>query len=319
MDKPRGMVTLWPSFSHFSQFKDDPRLKHWGIRINSAMMSPEDVSRELQIVDDLKPKVPIWFDIKGRQLRIEEVCVESDHLELVINHQISVDLKNPVIVLLKQGNLPINLVKLEDNGRRLVFDGNIGYIISPGESIHICHPSLRVLGPQFTDVEKERIERVVDWGCKRYCLSFVSSQKDVDECLELIGKDCELILKIEDLPGLRYVEGEFKKRDGLWLMAAVGDLYPEIGYPQNILPAHKLIIGKDPQAFRGSRLLLTLGSGDGVPECGDVVELAWLWDIGYRNFLLCDGICFYPKILDSALNVLLSVLQDYRNPDFRVI
>jgi len=319
MNSPAVMATLWPSFHHFPQFQDDPRLKYWGIRINSAMMTPDEVTSELQIVDQLKPKVPIWFDVKGRQLRIDEVDVRPDHLELVMNHPVSVDLSSPVIVLLKQGNVPIVLVKLADNGKRLIFDKNIEYVLSPGESIHICHPSLRVLGPQFTEVEKMRLEKVVKWGCKKYCLSFVSNTADVDEFLEIIGKDCQLILKIEDMPGLRFVNSEFKKRDGLMLMAAVGDLYPEIGYPQNILPALKLIISKDKEAFRGSRILLTLGSGDCIPEVSDVVDLAWMWDIGYRNFLLCDGICLHPEILDSALNVLLSTLQDYRNPDFRIV
>jgi hypothetical protein len=310
MEQPKLMATMWPSFGHFPRFARDSRLS-WGIRINSAMMSVEEMAKELALCAAAKPLFLPWWDAKGRQLRIEWVDPSTGHLELRLNHAIRVETAtNPVPVLFKGGNDGAQLVGLAENGRRLIFADGPKYHLNEGESLHIRHPSLTILDSQFTPPEVLKLEVARSAGFKRYCLSYAQSQRDVDEFLEIVGRDCEVILKIEDQKGLEFVAREFRKRDGLMLMAAAGDLYVELERPHQIMAAHRLIISKDPQAFRGSRLLLSVVAGP-VPDCADFVELAWLWDIGFRHFMFCDEICLNEEALDTAISALIVSLEDY--------
>ena len=134
-------MTLCPSFEHFEHFATNTQLA--GIRLNSAMLSPEEISREMRIISrtvcrkcggtswgggtDADPRpwcnkcnapqpgwngepdnqvlrpdiVPLWFDVKGRQLRVVEALDNPDYLDLRMNHPIKVD--TPTVVLLKAG------------------------------------------------------------------------------------------------------------------------------------------------------------------------------------------------------------------------
>ena len=99
----------------------------------------------------------------------------------------------------------------------------------------------------------------------------------------------------------------------------------------------KLIISKDPEAMAASRIFLSLIGyknplvsyllglhpedqhdprvqdlikPSGIPECHDFEELAWLYDLGYRNYLLCDEICLDGELLDIALSA-FEAFADY--------
>ena len=299
------MVTLWPSFPHFPVFANDERLS--GIRLNSAMIGVSELDREFGMLPKSLP-VPLYFDIKGRQLRITEVHDNPDYLDITLNHPISV--VTPTTVLFKAGADNALLREVREDGKRLLFAGGPHYKVIPGESLHIRHPSLRVRGEQFTDAEKLKIEKVKKAGFTRYFLSYVENQRDVDEFLELIGPHEEVLLKIENKRGLEYVAKEFKKRDNLRLVAAQGDLYVEIARPHQILPAMKLIVGKDPRALVGSRMMLSVVH-EPVPSCADFEQLAWLYDIGYRSFMLCDEMCLKEPLLTSATNAICAFRDDY--------
>jgi len=71
-----------------------------------------------------------------------------------------------------------------------------------------------------------------------------------------------------------------------------------------------LVIQKDPESFVGSRMLLSVIHND-IPTCADVTELAWLYDVGYRNFLLCDELCLKENLLARAINVFKHFRMDY--------
>ncbi|HLC53046.1 MAG TPA: pyruvate kinase [Candidatus Nanoarchaeia archaeon] len=300
-------VTLWPSFPHFRRFVKDTRLH--GIRLNSAMINLDELHDELEEAKTIED-VPLYFDIKGRQLRVTESIEYPDHLEVVLNHPISV--QTPTPVLFKAGADHVLLERVED-GNRLIFDGGPEYKVKEGESLHIRHPSLRVSGQIFTDTEIEKMAKAKAAGFTRYFLSYVEKQRDIDEFREHVGSDTEIIAKIESKRGLEYVAREYKRQEGLHLMVARGDLYVEVDKPHDILAAHKLVIAKDPEAMIGSRMLLTLMNNE-VPECSDISELAWLYDIGFRRFLLCDGLCLAEKPLARAVNVFDSVRKSYMRP-----
>jgi len=298
------MITLWPSFPHFHRFAQDQRLS--GIRLNTAMVNSYELEQEFALAKSIKDAVPLYFDIKGRQLRVEESMPYKSHLELKINHPISVE--TPTMVLFKAGADYALLKEVKDDNV-LIFNGGPRYLVNPGESLHIKHPSLKVFGPQFTPHEIDKIEKAKKAGFDRFFLSYTQCQRDVDEFREYIGNS-ELFLKIEDKKGLAYVANDFKKDDNTSLMAARGDLYVELDRPHQMLGALKLIAEKDPNASVGSRILLS-AINDPVPSCADFCEMAWLYDIGYKRMMLCDELCLKEELLSRAINAFDSFRQTY--------
>jgi hypothetical protein len=303
------LVTLWPRFPHFNRFAFDKRLA--GIRLNSAMISIPELDDELPLIPS-EPPVPMYFDIKGRQLRVSWVTPHEDHLEIRLNHPIKV--KTPTPVLFKGGEDSGLLVEVSDDGYGLVFADGLTHGplngVRVGESLHIRDETLVVGGSQFVPTELEKIDKVKKFGFTRWFLSYVECQRDVDEFVELVGKDAEVMLKIENKKGLEYVAREFTKRDNLTLVAANGDLFVEVDRPHDILRANELIIEKDKAACAASRMVLSIIQKP-VPSFADLAQVGWLYKIGFRNFMLCDEICLKEDLLCTATNVLEETLRAY--------
>ena len=302
------LVTMWPSFTHFPRFVTDKRLS--GVRLNTAMYGADEMDKEFRLANSIHDAVPLYFDIKGRQLRVVRAFPFPDRLELLINHPIKV--KTPTMVIFKAGEDRALLKEVANNGRRLIFDGGPEYMVYDGESFHIRDPSLEVGGEAFVQTELDKLAKAKKAGISRYFLSYVQSQRDVDEFLNLVGRDTEVVLKIEDQRGLNYVANEFKKTDNISLMAARGDLYVEVERPHQILNAMKLIVDRDPRALVGSRIMLSV-SREPVPDCADFMELAWMYDIGYRRMMLCDEICLKEELLSAAIDAFDCFRQSYVN------
>lgn len=49
-----------------------------------------------------------------------------------------------------------------------------------------------------------------------------------------------------------------------------------------------------------------------VPACADFSDLAWLYDIGYREMMLCDEICLKDVLLSAAVNTFHAFRLSYR-------
>lgn len=287
-------VTLWPDMPHFSAFSQKLD-KINGIRLNTAMFGTSD----LPTIRDIKSKVPLWWDFKGKQLRVEEAYEEPTGMVLRINHPIRVDL--PQTVLFKAGKDFALLESIDITGKVLKFAGGSTVKILPGESLHIRHPSLRVL-EIMSNKEKEKVALVKSLGYKKFYLSYVESQFEIDSFLELVGKDSELFVKIETPRGAEFAVNHFKKTPGVSLVAARGDLFVEAPRPHKIIEYTQAIIDADPEAVVGSRILVSTMLSP-VPDCPDFSDLALLKYMGYKRFLLCDGICLKPEHLTPAVNV----------------
>jgi hypothetical protein len=311
--RPELLVTLCPSFPHFNKFAHDSRLV--GIRLNSAMLSPDQIKEELALAQDLP--VPLWFDVKGRQLRVTEALDNPDYCDIRLNHPIQVN--TPTVVLLKGGGEAGLLGEVLEDGYRLVFSANPEHEVHSGESIHIRCPSLKVgTDPLFVEGEREKIDIVLKAGVTRWVLSYVEEQSDIDTLREIIGPDAELLLKIESQRGLDFVANHYKKDNRTRLVAACGDLYVEVDQPHDILAALQLIIEHDPDAIAASRMLLSLVH-EPVPSFADLTQLAWIYDQGYRTFMLCDELCMKEELLTPATNVFEAFRNSYQsNPgDFK--
>lgn len=310
------LATLWPEMGHFSYFARDSRLQ--GIRLNTAMADAKTLPDLLDQALEAARDKPLYFDVKGRQLRITEVLPNEDHLECRINHPISV--RTPTVVLFKAGADPAYLAKTEEDGSLLVFEGGPQFSLLPGESLCIRDPTLKVHGDLFTPQQLEFLDIAKHAGITRYMLSYAQSKKDVEDSRKIIG-DKDLTLKIEDQKGLRYARHEYMPTNNLHLLNARGDLFVEVSKPHEIIGASRDLIRADPKTIVGSRLLLSLAEEDPrtkrrneVPTCADISELTWLLDIGYRRFMFCDGLCLKPEPLNDALNVMHAMI-DYQEQD----
>ena len=191
--EPELLVTLWPTFAHFSRFANDPLIS--GVRLNTAKISVEQLDEDFTDFQLNSFTAPLWFDIKGRQLRIEEVCPnKSGPPDIILNHQIYV--KTPTRILLKAGADSAEISTLSRDGRRLSLCKGPFWNIESGESVHIRDSSLWVFGETFTSFELTKIEKARQAGFTRYFLSYVETQRDVDQFSELVGHDSEVWLKI---------------------------------------------------------------------------------------------------------------------------
>ncbi len=254
------LVTLWPTFPHFNRFAIDPRIK--GVRLNSAMITNPELDDALRYIGALNTIEHLWFDFKGRQLRVAEVHPNEYHLDITLNHPIKVD--TPTVVLFKAGADSAVLDHLKEDGKRLVFKegaiyGPKKFMVGIGESLHIRDQSFQMLGDIFAQSELEKIEKVKEFGFKNFYLSYVEGSQEIEQFLEIVGHNAQIKLKIETRAGLEYVAKSYRKRENLSLMAACGDLYVEMEKPHQITEGLKLIIEKDPDACAGSRLLLSIG------------------------------------------------------------
>lgn len=308
---PELLVTMCPTFKHFKRFAHDDRVN--GIRFNTAMISLDELEKEFQALKEAKTSTPVYYDVKARQMRIIEVASKEGNLELTLNHPIEVN--TPCEVLFKAGADVALLKEVSGGGHILTFDGGPRYRLVPGESLHIRDKSFRNRRGELrgegviTWVEKEKVQKAKAAGINKFFLSYVEQQSDIDELQEIVGKDAEIWLKIESIPGMKYVQESFQKRDNLVLVAARGDLFVELDKPHHMIEALRLIIKKDPEACVGSRLLLSVVD-DPVPSCADLLEIAWLHDIGYRRMMLCDEICLKENLLSSAVAIFNGIKHD---------
>ncbi len=309
-------VTLWPSsgFPHFQQFGADRRLT--GIRLNSAMMEASEIDNDFEQKYRACSRA-CWFDVKGMQLRIREVIEKKTHVEFILNRPVKV--KTPTEILFKAGE-DSGIVTEIKNGTHFIFENpNLcpHYEVRAGESIHIRGPH-EVGGPVILDYEKEKIDKVRKLGIKHFYLSYVYDTHHIEALREIIGPDPELILKIENKQGLVWAIHNFhsqrvaaRKFPHTHLAAARGDLFVEVDRPHEIMQAVRKIVEVDPEAIVGSRMLLSM-IHQSVPSCADLSDLAWLADIGYKRFLLCDELCLKGDLLEGAVNVFDAFRETYR-------
>ncbi len=305
------LVTMCPTFKHFNRFAHDSRVN--GIRFNTAMISLDELDKELALFKEASSRVPVYYDVKARQMRITGIETKEGNLELTLNHPIEVN--TPCEVLFKAGADVALLKEVSAGGQILTFDGGPRYRLVPGESLHIRDKSFRnkrgdIRGEGvITWVEKEKVQKAKAAGINKFFLSYVEKQSDIDELQEIVGKDSEIWLKIESLPGMKFVNNDFKKKDNLILVAARGDMFVELDKPHHMIEALRQIIKKDPEACVGSRLLLSVVDSP-VPSCSDLLEIAWLHDIGYRRFMLCDEICLKENLLATSVAVFDGIKND---------
>jgi pyruvate kinase len=92
-------------------------------------------------------------------------------------------------------------------------------------------------------------------------------------------------------------------------MAARGDLYVEVLQPHRVVSGLRDIITVDPDAVVASRIFDSL-AWHPVPQSADIGDVAFLLSLGYRTFMLGDGVCLRRDSVLAALNLLKKVAEE---------
>jgi len=257
-----------------------------GVRYNAGLASAypakETLERILILTERYKKK--LWVDLKGRQLRITRWAMPN-YGKIVLNHEIEVDCPARVFF---RGN-EWSEIKVA-RGNVIYVDPPPAHAVGEGQAINIHGNNLNVKG-YLTEQDKEYIEASRVLGVSEYMISFVERTEDMIEVSALNPKS-KMILKIESPKGLAFIEtlaaATFEKHH---IMAARDDLMINIGNNKvEMLSALQRIILRDPDAILASRIFAGLETG-GFISMGDISDLKLMQLMGYKNFMLSDGIC----------------------------
>lgn len=295
----KAIVTTPPYSPFIGEVVDHPIVS--GLRLNTVMPIKGPFEDTLKSLKESVLDKDLWIDLKGRQLRVATYAVPP-FTEIKLSHKIKVN--TPVIAYFGGGKEYGKV--LEVDGDKLIMQDGPKRVLGPGESINIVDSSLSIEG-YFTDTDKKYIEASEKLGLKKYMLSFVESQEDINN-FKKICPNAEVVAKIESKKGLNYVANDWKNDCNL--MAARGDLYIEVGKPHCILNALESIVKKDNNAIVASRIFDSL-TQTLTPNCADIGDVDNLIRIGYKNFMFGDEICLQRDSIISGLNLLEAIIENY--------
>jgi hypothetical protein len=293
----RAIVTAPPYAAFLDEVATHPLV--CGLRLNTVMPvrdGPVEAIERLQAFGQ-----PLWIDLKGRQLRIVGAAIPP-YTEVRLSHPIRVN--TPVDAFFSDGSECVRIVAVD--GNRLILEDGPRRLIGPGESVNIVHPSLKIEGT-LTETDRAYLTAMRNLGLNRVMLSYVENASDVDEVRHLLP-GVEMMLKIETQRGLDYAR-KYGASLGR-LMAARGDLYVEVLQPHRVVSALRDVIAADPDAVVASRIFDSL-AWHPVPDSADIGDVAYLLSLGYRTFMLGDGVCLRRDSVLAALNLLEKVAEEF--------
>ena len=296
------IATLPPQAMHAREIANHPCVDE--LRLNSGVDTGRSPEEMLNTALFQAGSTPLILDLKARQLRITK-WVDPGWEHVTINHRIQVD--TPCKIFFRDEVATI--VDVAD-GNKLVLDEAPQSALGAGQSVNILDRSLIIEG-FLTDRDREFVKAAKHRGLHRYLLSFVEQESDIAELLAL-DPQAEIILKIESPKGLDFVRDVYPKYAGkVRLMAARDDLYATIGDDKlAMLNAERLIIERDPTAIAASRILTSAEkSRNQEISLSDLKDLEWLFDVGYKNFMLSDTLCLNQKAFNKAVEMFAAYLK----------
>lgn len=290
------MIGTLPTFIDDSSFLLASRmLSHPAIssvRYNTGGDSPFTPT---QIVSRLKALTvrygkPVFIDLEGRQVRIAH-WARFESGVVTLNRDFTLTLPAQIFIR----NAGWFEVGGFDSKQRKIYLGkgpDLGeYYFGESQSVHILSPGLKIKG-YLGGLDDEYIKMGKQFEIVNFMLSFVEGRGDVNEFKSRFTKKerqrLNLVLKIESQKGLEFA----KSRDLLAnerLMAARDDLFASFGSrPAGIVDALTAIIGADPKAILASKIMSGLQSA-GALTMGDISDIFLMYNLGYRDFMLSDG------------------------------
>lgn len=296
------IATIPPQAPHAREIANSPHIDQ--VRLNSGVDLGRTPEEMLNTALFQAGETPLILDLKCRQLRITK-WVDPGWEYVSLNHKIAVN--TPCKIYFRDEIATI--VDVVD-GSKVVLDDAPQNALGAGQSVNILDPSLIIEG-FLTERDREFVAAAKARGLHRYLLSFVEREEDIHELLEL-DPQAEIILKIESPKGLDFVRNVYPKySDRIRLMAARDDLYSTIGDNKlAMLDAERLIIESDPDAIVASRILTSAEkSRNNEISLSDLKDLEWLFDVGYKNFMLSDSLCLNQKAFRKAVETFTAYVK----------
>ncbi len=290
-------VTIPPYASFLNEAVDHPLVS--GLRLNTVMPLKDGPREALQRLSAAGK--PLWVDLKGRQLRVVGAAIPP-FTEIRVSHPLFVE--TPAEVFFSDGSERGRIVAVD--GDRLILEDGPRRLIGPGESVNIPHPSLRIDGT-LTGNDRIYLEAMAEIGLNRVMLSYVEKPEDPAEVGSLLP-NAEVLLKIETRRGLAFAR-KFRNTLGN-LVAARGDLFVEVPRPHLMPGVLEEIVRADPRAVVASRIFDSMAVHP-VPSSAEINDVAYLFRLGYRRFMLGDAVCLLRDSLIETLNLLAAMVQRY--------
>lgn len=260
------MTSLTKIIATISDMKCDPefiRSLHeagmTAVRLNTAHQDHEGSLKVIESVRQISENIPIILDTKGPEIRTtnatedilvkagDEIKVKGDPDKLstadclYVNYSGFVqDLSPGKLILIDDGDVELKVLKKESD-TLICRVGNDGKI---GKRKSVNTPDVRISLPALSEKDREYIDFAIRHGIDFIAHSFVRTEDDVREILEILAaaeSSCQVIAKIENQQGVDNIDSIISKVYGV--MVARGDLGIEI--PAEEIPAiQKMIIRK---------------------------------------------------------------------------
>ena len=280
------IATIPPMAGHSPDIARHPLVNE--LRFNTirpVMPSKKDVLARLV---DICENKPLWLDLKARQLRIQRWC-EPLYARVKLSHRITV--RPGAEILFKSGKGIIAGVDGDEIVLTDVPDSSLG----DGQPVNILDPSLIIHG-FLTDDDVDYVSLGL---VHRHMLSFCELPADISEVLAL-DPQAEIIAKIESRAGLAACRQLVSQSH---LMAARDDLFINMGDQKfDIIEAEEAIISTDRRAIAASRIFVSLERGSTISH-SDIKDIVSLYRMGYRRFMLSDGICDNWQVFSKVMEV----------------
>ena len=160
-------------------------------------------------------------------------------------------------------------------------------------TIRKCSKNLKIEG-YLTEKDKIYLSVCKELGIKNIMASYVEDISDIVE-IKMLNDNTDIVCKIESEKGIKNIN----ELDGFNLMAARDDLYLELGNPYYMTYALNRIISEDKNAICASRIFTSLEHHPTI-SYSDFEDLEKMYEMGYRNFMLCDNVSNY--CFDKAID-----------------
>jgi pyruvate kinase len=290
MKKDCVLIATLPSLSSQEKVRrvfENPWISE--VRFNTGCASPMPVEETLQFLKDMSVRYNkrLWIDLKGRQLRITKwadplySCVELSH---------KIEILYPAKIYFRNGAC-VNITHVKD-GNRIFVDPIPREVVGAGQSVNILARDVEIFG-YLTEKDLEYLKECKELELFDIMASFVEGFDDLTAILQVLPK-AHIVSKIESLKGVEFI----KNNKIPYLMAARDDLYIQSGQNFSMLGLLKTIIEVDGGAICASRIFSSLEKRENV-DFADFADLALMYELGYRRFMLCDNVCNY--VLDKAV------------------
>ncbi len=268
------------------------------VRYNTGAESPyspiDTLLRLKRLADSCGKK--LWPDLKGRQLRVAHWAA-PEFAKIILNHPVQI--KGRAKIYFRGGGCSnISVAK----GRVIFVDPLPEEAPGRGQAVNIVGDDIKIFGYSIKK-DIEYLKAAGDLGLTNIMLSFVEQWSDLEEVEKFYmdnpnvptGTKIRKGLKIESQAGLDFVSalsGQQLQQANATLVVARDDLWYHIGNNKALmLAALKMIISKDPNAIVASRIFSGLEGKGVTPSMADFSDLEMLRRMGYKNFMLSDGIC----------------------------